>query len=193
MFVYVVIRLWSFRVKLQAHRIPAPAPPATHTYTHNCGIKEHTRVYEHWDLILGNLVFWHLPIYPLEFIMCPQCLSDQPFFPVSTVTSLISALVISHLYYKNSLVSCLSGSNLPQFQLTSLTDGLRLQDIAVIRWHFSSTSAKDLHHLSPKRSCCPCIILPGPWWGRPSKNVWSLESSGKIFKCRFMAAFYWWD
>lgn len=148
MFVYVVIRLWSFRVKLQAHR--TPPPPATHTYTHNCGIKEHTRVYEHWDLILGNLVFWHLPIYPLEFIMCPQCLSDQPFFPVSTVTSLISALVISHLYYKNSLVSCLSGSNLPQFQLTSLTDGLRLQDIAVIRRHFSSTSAKDLHHLFPQ-------------------------------------------
>lgn len=89
LFVCVVIRLRFLGVKLQAHR--------KHTYTRTRWDKEHTRVYEHWDLILGNLVLWHLPICPLECMMCPQCVSDQPCFPLSTVTSVISALVTSHL------------------------------------------------------------------------------------------------
>lgn len=73
----------------------------THTRLHkHCGIKIHTRFYEHWDLFLGNLAFWHLPIHPLEFIACPQYLFHQQFSLISTIMWLILVLVISHLYYK---------------------------------------------------------------------------------------------
>lgn len=93
------------------------------------GLKEHTRVYEHWGLIPGNLVLWHLPLCPLECMMCPQWVSDQPCFPLSPVPSMISALVTSPLVtsplcHKDSSAPCLSGSTLLQF--TSLIDGRRL-------------------------------------------------------------------
>lgn len=134
---------------------------------------------EFWETL-----FFGICQYALWNVWCAHNVSSTSHASLfSTVTSVISALVTSHLYYKDSSVPCLSGSSLLQF--TSLIDGRRLQDTALI----TSPSLPPLLKKSATsltRRCCPCIVSPGSWGERGPQECLLVRITWDILRQAFV-------